>query len=153
MTIDFQWKARWWNEWADCETLHPASAVNSAQGMRLIPSYVSSWKKSLSVITSRRWSCVCWALVAAGCPAVKPTGFSPVCGRWRSSSPPSAVIKKKKRCLTLSCCFSGTYHLCSPLGYWYKSKCRRCFRMNQQFWGGGIDWILSWFHKTFRQTN
>lgn len=63
---------------------------------------------------------------------------SPPCVGVGVPPPPSPVIKKRKKsCLTLSCCFSGTYHLCSPLGYWYKSKCRRRFRMNQQFWGGG----------------
>lgn len=100
MTIDFHWKVRRRNEWADCEMLHPASAVNPAQGTRLITPYASSWKK-VSLVTSRRWSCVCWVFAAAGCPAVKPTGFSPVCGRWRSSSPVPCHKKKKKELFNL----------------------------------------------------
>lgn len=109
------------NELTDCEMLHLLSTVDSAQGMRLIKLYVVL-SHNVSGITSR---VLCSFSSSISCSKTHRLLLS-ACGRCHPPTPPFHIPVIKNTLLghlTLSCCYSGTYHLCSPLGYWYKSKC------------------------------
>lgn len=151
MTIDLHWKSD--GEINGLTVKYLVNAVNPAQGVRLIKPYFPSSKRHNPSVKRQELCCSSCRSSSSSMSCSKTHRLLPrcVCVCVCCCFAPPVIKTLSYHHLTLSCCYSGTYHLCSPLGRGHQSKCPLWFRLNQQF--QEIDWILSWFHKTFRQTN